>query len=85
MAATISAMQPKATRRTKVGNTHPADTLPALSPRDSAALALALDEYAPSNAAQKDMLRRVLFAINKDSGRTPVLDGSSKQTNPRVE
>jgi hypothetical protein len=85
MATTISAMQPKPARPTKVGKTRQAANLPALSSRDSAALALALDECAPSNATQEDMLHRVLFAINKDSGRTPALDGSSKQTNPQVE
>jgi hypothetical protein len=56
-----------------------AASLPAISPRDSAALGLALDACAPPDAAQEDILRRVLQAINTEAEGARASKGSTPE------
>jgi hypothetical protein len=48
-----------------------AESQPAISARDSAALSWALDENAPPDGVQEAVLRRVLKAIDADNSRLP--------------
>jgi hypothetical protein len=58
---------PRRTARAPQADKAVADKVrPAISPRDSAALSLALDPNAPPDGVQEAILRRVLKAIDVD-------------------